>query len=274
MKKLTITLLLAATLPLSACAVTSAGVKKGDERNLARSINDVSAARAIKARMTRALDFNLKGVDVEVAEGVVLLSGNVRNPDARLEAERIAWSGPGITQVGNELRVDGKQGLVDDTKDRVLNSSIKARFMADKTVKARNYNIEAHEGTVYLLGVARSPQELERAAYLASTTKGVMDVVSYVRLASDVRANYNTSKQTYPDYGAPEMADSTAQYRPLPDSLSTEPSGDETGVPKGSSAGAYGSSAAGQAVSEMETEPYYIDPDTGEHIPVSYIMGR
>jgi len=56
---------------VSSCALTSAGIKKGDERNFVRSLNDISAGRVIEARMKRALDFKLKGIDVEVAEGVV-----------------------------------------------------------------------------------------------------------------------------------------------------------------------------------------------------------
>ena len=72
-------------LSLSGCALTTAGVKKGDERNFARSLNDVNAARAIKARMRRAEGFDLGGVDVEVAEGIVLLSGNVPTQKDRIE---------------------------------------------------------------------------------------------------------------------------------------------------------------------------------------------
>jgi len=54
MKKLTVnllsaTLLALSTSALSGCAVTTAGIKKGDERNFVRSLNDVNAARAIKA---------------------------------------------------------------------------------------------------------------------------------------------------------------------------------------------------------------------------------
>lgn len=319
MKKLTITLLLAVTLPLSGalsgCAATSAGVKKGDERNFARSLNDVSAARAIKARMKRAEGHNLKGVDVEVAEGTALLSGNVRTPEARIEAERIAWSGAHVTQVGNELLVSGRQGLGGDTKDRFINSKLKARLTADKTVKARNYNIEVNKGIVYLLGVARTTQELERAAYLASTTKGVNEVISYVKLAEDARPNYSVpnapmpnsqyvAPEAYPAYQAPQAGLATAElpaagepryyqdpqtgeYYLIQSSVTTPavggPSaparvsdmGDNLGknFPSDHDLGAYRTGVQGEAVSVIESEPYYLDPDTGEHIPLSAVQG-
>ena len=69
MKKLTIllsvSLLAGSSLTLGGCAVASAGVKKGDERNFARSLNDVNATRAIKARMGRIEGFKLGGVDTD-----------------------------------------------------------------------------------------------------------------------------------------------------------------------------------------------------------------
>lgn len=163
----------------------TAGVKKGDERNFARSLNDVNASRAIKARMSRVEGFKLSGVDIEVAEGIVVLSGNVPREEDRIEAERIAWSGPAVVQVGNEILIKERQGMVRNSKDGILNNSVRARLVVAKAVKARNYSIEVNDGVVYLLGVARTPEELAMATYIASTTKGTTEVISYVRIADD-----------------------------------------------------------------------------------------
>ena len=199
MKKLTLILLSTALVlspfALTGCAVTTAGIKKGDERNFVRSLDDMSAARAIKSRMRRAVDVQLGNVDIEVAQGIVLLSGNVRDPKFRIEAERIAWSAPNVTEVGNEIKIKDTQGFVRNAKDGVLNQSVRTRLIAEKSVKARNFNIEAHDGVVYLLGVARTKEELERAAHIASTTRGTREVISYVRVAKA-----RTAPQSYPIY--------------------------------------------------------------------------
>ena len=97
---------------VSGCAVATAGIKKGDERSFVGSIKDVNAGRVIKARMTRALDYKLKGIDVEVAEGIVVLTGNVPTQKDKIEAARIAWSARGIEQVGNEVLVGDKQSFI------------------------------------------------------------------------------------------------------------------------------------------------------------------
>jgi len=176
-----LTLLLAAS--VSGCAIASAGVKKGDERNVVGAFEDKNSSRVIKARMTRALDYNLGGIDVEVAQGVVLLSGNVPTQEDKIEATRIAWSAPGIRQVGNEVLLKNKQSIVRNTKDGILEKTVRTRLGIDKLVKASNFNIETNEGIVYILGLARTETELERAAQIAATTKGARQVISYAQIA-------------------------------------------------------------------------------------------
>ena len=289
---------------LSGCAVATAGVKKGDERNLVRSVKDVNAGRVIEARMTRALDFKLKGVDVEVAEGIVVLSGNVPTQKDKIEAARIAWSARGIEQVGNEILIKGKQSFVRNTKDGILEKAVRSRLTLDRNVKARNFNIETHDGIVYVLGVARTPEELKRAAEIAATTRGAKQVISYARVA-------NLRSEEIFDAPAPAAAQAVPAQRALPSILQSAPSGplpqapsyqaqlpapitnapidqpipfagptaptelvmgERLGkeLPTDEELGAYRTGEAGEAVSIIESAPYYIDPDTGKEIPIRF----
>ena len=294
-------------LALSGCAITTAGVKKGDERNMARSINDVSAGRVISARMSRAYDFDLDKVDVEVAEGIAVLTGSVPSEKDRQEAERIAWSGPNIVQVGNELAIgDGKRNIVRGTKDALLGSTIRTRMIAEKGVKARNINIETVDGKVYLLGVARNSAELERAAYIASTTKGVKEVISYVKIANQpagaMPANYGSAPSTVipnqpgldpniPMLGAPGSVPQTAQ-RELPSFLTPTPNGEPaeqtpgqpffrdpaTGeiivLPPGTKTIPFDPrGTANSTLPKVGDAPYYIDPSNGEKVQIVWTGG-
>ena len=342
MKKLTLISALAISLSLSACAVTTAGVKPGDERNFSRSLNDVSVERVIEARLKRAEGYDLNKVDVEVAEGIVVLAGTVPTDEDRIEAERIAWSAPYVDEIGNEIIV-GVAGR-DVLGDNLLGSSVRARLFADKSVKSRNINIEARNGIVYLLGVARTPEELERAAHIASTTRGVHEVVSYVKIHDGVSTGpaqeYAGADVSYPQYNAPleqplieqvPLAQAPIEQRALPDFLSETPQGPLLSSPENLSApsvpaidplapyyrdpltgeridldpstgtipfqapsansvakavpllqaptefpsddalGRYRVGAPGEVASTIESAPYYIDPDTGQQIPVKYI---
>lgn len=291
--KISATLLLATT--LTGCAVATAGIKKGDERSLAGSLRDVNAGRVIEARMSRAHDFELGGIDVEVAESVAVLSGNVPSQKDKIEAARIAWSAPGIEQVGNELLIKGKQSLLRNTKDGILEKSVRARLLADKKVKARNFNIETHDGIVYVLGVARTQAELKRAAEIAATTRGTRQVISYARISdvplkSDRSANnrqrqlpgfLTTTPQVDQQAAAPVTNVPLSQPIPfeLPSEIVTAPTapsqldmGDRLGkeFPSDEELGAYRTGQAGEAVSIIESAPYYVHPDTGEEIPIRF----
>ena len=365
MKKLTLISLLAATLSLSACAATSAGVKKGDERNLSRSINDVSVERLIGVRLKRENKSAFKEVEVEVAQGIALLAGHVGTAEERIQAERIAWSAPHIIEVGNEIMVgDSPVGFSRGTKDTVLGTSVRRRLITASDVKARNVNIEAHNGIVYLLGVARTPEELARITEIASTTNGAREVVSYMTVhegsAPATSQNFasalpqqGVSPQSVIPYTAPPQASlplaAAPAQRAVPDFLSQSPqvspqaalpsvgsaapidplapyyrdalTGERIeldpntqtipfrptdGLPGGGLAGGvtsnlskgvtgpispslpsspslsgalpstddldkYRLGSPGDTVSVIESAPYYIDPDTGAHIPVNYI---
>ena len=344
MKKLTIISALSLSVFLSACAVTSAGVKPGDERNFSRSLNDVSIERVLNARLKRAEGFDFKKVDVEVAEGIVVLTGHVDTAEDRIEAERIAWSAPHVQDIGNEITVGTQDTrFLPSAKDNVLGSSVRARLIADKGVKSRNVNIEARNGVVYLLGVARTPEELERTAYVASTTQGVKEVVSYMTVHNGAApAEYSAETPAAPAYSAAPVysAPSAEAYnapitapsqQALPGFLSTTPNGvglsapqapidplapyyrdpatgerieldPNTGTipfrpaaeaaigggvgniapkvtpllerptefPSDEALGRFRTGVAGEAVSVIESAPYYIDPFTGKEIPVSF----
>ena len=266
MKKLTLISALAISLSLSACAVTTAGVKPGDERNFNRSLNDVSVERVIEARLKRADGYDLNKVDVEVAEGIVVLAGTVPTAEDRIEAERIAWSAPYVDEIGNEITVG--VGGRDVLGDNLLGSSVRARLFADKSVKSRNINIEARNGIVYLLGVARTPEELERAAYIASTTRGANEVVSYVKIHDGVSEGpaqeYAGADVNYPQYNAP-LEQTPIEQRALPDFLSETPQGTLLSSPNNISA------PSASAIDPLA--PYYRDPLTGERIELDPSTG-
>jgi len=245
------------------CTVMTAGVKKGDERNFARSLNDVNAGRAIKARVRRTEGFELSHVDVEVSEGIVVLSGSVPRPEDRIEAERIAWSAPRVTQVGNEIIIGQSKGTVRNAKDGVLNNSVRARLIANTYVKARNYNIEVHNGTVYLLGVARTPEELAAAAHTASTTRGTREVISYVKIAGDTQSAYAQG----PGYnGQPSLPRAVASAPNASAPIPYTPAVPNTSAPIPYTPAAPTTRLDDDAIESGE--PYYLDPQTGERIEI------
>ncbi|NQY12273.1 MAG: BON domain-containing protein [Henriciella sp.] len=187
MTRLFASLSLIALLPaMSGCATAIVGaagataVTATQERSFGEALDDAAVSNEIKTRLLR--NGGMGEVDVEVAAGLVLLSGRVQTPELRLKAESIAWSVKRADDVANEIKIESPGGFFANASDELISTRVRARLLGSSTVQVNNFNVETYGGTVYLLGVARSAKELEKAAEEASLVGGVNQVVSYVRL--------------------------------------------------------------------------------------------
>lgn len=170
-------LLLVLPLALAACSTVL------PERSIGRELDDINASSSIKLAMLRSEGFALDGVDVEVTEGIALLTGHVPREDDRQMAECLAWSSVAVRNVANEIEVGPGGGFRDAARDGGITSRVNARLISDREVRSVNFNVETYNGRVYLLGIARNRGELERATQHAALVDGVSEVISYVRVA-------------------------------------------------------------------------------------------
>jgi len=172
---------------LTACAVSAiAALSLGgcfaiQEKTFGESLDEATSGTTIKTKLFSEGSSRFGEVDVEVANRFVLLSGRVPTEADKAEAERIAWSVSAVDEVANELVVD-KFNLGRDVNDLWITEQIRTRLVADKDIKGVNYNVQVYNGVVYLLGFARSEDELRRAADYASRVQGVQKVISYVKM--------------------------------------------------------------------------------------------
>ncbi|WP_421784633.1 BON domain-containing protein [Hyphobacterium sp.] len=169
-------------LALAGCAAVQ------PERSIGRDLDDTNASLSIKAAMTRAEGYALDGVDVEVTDGVALLTGTVPRDEDRRQAECLAWSALAVRAVENEVAVSNAISLRDGARDAWITQQIRGRLLRDRSVRSVNFNVEAENGRVFLLGIARTRGELERAAQHASLVDGVTEVVTLVRVVGEERA--------------------------------------------------------------------------------------
>ena len=154
-----------------------------EERSIGRQLDDTNASVSIKAAMLRTEGYALDGVDVEVTEGIALLTGTVPRETDRRMAECLAWSSVAVRNVANELEVGSGSGFRDRARDGQITARVNARLVGDRDIRSINFNVETRNARVYLLGVARNRAELERASAHASLVDGVEEVITYVRVA-------------------------------------------------------------------------------------------
>ena len=133
--------------------------------------------------------------------------------------------------------------------------------------------------------MAETPEELERAAHIASTTKGTREVVSYVRMAGETVTPGSFASQSpggYPTSGPMPLSAPQPSYRELPGNITSEPlgtpalpstepfyrdpnTGEKVILPPGTKTIPYKPEAPG-----TPALPYYINPDNGEKVMVVY----
>lgn len=122
-------------------------------------------------------------LNLTVTQGRVLVTGVVQKPEQRVEAIRLAWQPEGVDQVINEIQVAESEGFQGYARDTWITTRLRTALTFDKEIQSINYSIDTVHGTVYLMGVAQSQEELDAVIENARTIANVKRVVSYVKMA-------------------------------------------------------------------------------------------
>lgn len=163
-------------------AVATGGLAASSEKGFVASVDDAAIRAGLNDRFFKK-DLELfADVNFAVEEGRVLLTGNVPTPADEVEAVRLAWQPEGVKEVIDELQVRDDSSLIDAGRDRWIAAELKADMVLDREISAVNYSIEVVNGVVYLLGVARSQQELDKIDRYVKRIAYVQGYVPYVRV--------------------------------------------------------------------------------------------
>lgn len=182
-----------AALALSACSATGMAVGAGaatavaasEERGIGGAISDTAIETQVNALLLQHDFETFRKVAVKSYEGRALLTGQVQTPQMRLDAVRLAWQAGGVKEIINEIEVTDKGGAEAYARDVWISTQLRTKLLLDKEIKSINYSVETVGATVYLMGFARSPDELARVEAHARNLAYVRRVVSYVRIASE-----------------------------------------------------------------------------------------
>ena len=187
---LIILFLLFTNILLQGCAqvATGAAAKIVTVSQEERSIGEFVDDSLIKAMIKNSyLDQNEKiffGVDVEVSQGRVLLTGTVENIDLRIEATRIAWGIKGVKSVLNELQISNSDSILNFADDLVISTKISGKLVLEDRVNSLNYNVETVNKVVYIIGIAKNKIEKDIVIDIARNVYGVEEVIDYIIVKS------------------------------------------------------------------------------------------
>ncbi len=137
--------------------------------------NDALLTTAVKAKLITVDINSTASLGVKVSSGVATLSGSVRNPAARAKTVAAARSVPGIHEVVDRLRIDGR---VPDVSQRLLDAALAGRIAGAIFTQTgiNGVKVDVTDGAVTLRGNIVDPKIRSAAVDTARNTSGVRSV--------------------------------------------------------------------------------------------------
>jgi osmotically-inducible protein OsmY len=176
-----------ATLPGCIAVVAGAGgTAAGYELGQDRSLQDQGTDALIRSNTIQAfseVNYDLpKDVEVTVYVGRVLLTGRVPDENWHREAVRRARQVASVREVFDQIKFGPPQSINEQATDQWITTQLRSRITLDMAVRSVNYSITTFDGTVYLMGSARSQTELDYVIDGARRIAHVAQVISFVRI--------------------------------------------------------------------------------------------
>ncbi len=173
---------------LTGCAPTvlSLGANAAYTVSELRTTDEVVLDNKIKIalnKLTADDSFGLwKDVGTVVYQGRVLLIGTVENADDKDRASKIGGIPEGVKELINDITVTDEGGVSSFVNDVAIEKSIQTKYLFNGGISSANYRVRSVNGTLYLIGLAKSQAELDEALEIARGTGDVKEIVNYMRI--------------------------------------------------------------------------------------------
>ena len=115
-----------------------------------------------------------QNVAVHSRDGLITLSGTVKNLRAKHAAEEDALNTAGVYQVKNRLKVR----VAYDHSDDEIAKAVQSSFSRDPFIDPDGIHVTVRDGTVYLRGKVNSRFQKSRATTVIAKLKGVVEIVN------------------------------------------------------------------------------------------------
>jgi osmotically-inducible protein OsmY len=195
-------------------AAGGAGYAANQERGVSGTADDLTIKTNIQSAWLQTNPSMQHDFTITVYEGRVLLTGMSPNPGLKAQAKELASQVTGVRMVYDEIEVAPGESAWQSVKDTWISSQLRSNLVFASEVRSVNYTIETVDGSVYLIGSARSQAELDRVTDAARKVPYVKRVVSYVEIrpgapvADQPGSSPSSARAQSPD--APIAAPSTA----------------------------------------------------------------
>jgi len=189
-------------------AAGGTGYAANQERGVTGTFDDMTIKTNIQNAWLQVNPLMQRDFTITVYEGRTLLTGMTPSPELKAQAAQVASQIPGVRTIYNEIEVAPGEGAWASVKDTWISSQIRSNLMFASQVRSVNYTVDTVNGSVYLIGSARTQAELDRVTEAARNVPDVKRVVSYV----EIRPGAPVTAQP----GAPPPPPASAQMSDAP----------------------------------------------------------
>ena len=132
---------------------------------------ELKSGRRIREQLKDTVHINVTSYNRNV-----LLTGEAPQDETIQQIETLVMSVENVRNIVNGIKVSENSSLASRSKDSLITSNVKARFLHSGQFRFNHIKVITEKGIVYLLGMVKR-DEAENAAEIASTTSGVLKVI-------------------------------------------------------------------------------------------------
>jgi len=162
-----------------------------DPRTLGTQIDDSIMQKSLITRLTLKEKSYFLKIKTKVLDGRIFLTGNVDDPEEKLQITKLAWETEGVRSVRNDIKIKEKFNFKRSAKDILITSQLKTAMIFNKKIKASNYNVNTYKKKIYIYGIALTSDEEEQVIDEAKQILDVEGVVASILLVEDLRIQKN-----------------------------------------------------------------------------------
>ena len=160
-------------------------------RSLGTQIDDSIMQKNLITRLTLKEKSYFLKIKTKVLDGRIFLTGNVDDPEEKLQITKLAWEIDGVRSVRNDIKIKEKFNFKRSAKDALITSQLKTAMIFNKKIKASNYNVDTYKKKIYIYGIALTSEEEEQVIDEAKQILDVESVVASILLVEDLRIQKN-----------------------------------------------------------------------------------
>ena len=162
-----------------------------DPRTLGTQIDDGIMDKNLDAKLLIMNKNYLIGIDTQVLDGRIFITGKVEDPEEKLKITKLAWETKGARSVKSAVAIKGETNFKGTAKDVLITSQLRTALIFNKLIKATNYNIDTINGKTYIFGISMSNDEKKEVIKEAKEVYGVKDIIPSIILVEDLSRSKN-----------------------------------------------------------------------------------